>query len=174
MVSHHASSHQATVHRHVATAGITHLLDHPRLTELRAARAQWLRLPWPIRQEVLRRTVAGRAHPDPYVATTAHRWAAAQIAFAVRAQITAIITTAAGIGSIVAAATSTLPASDRITLATLVAAGSLSTGLIALRFIRGQAADLAYANQARTATSTTTPPVEHHGPVEGQPYDPTR
>jgi hypothetical protein len=167
MVSHHAASYHSTIHRHGATAGITHLLDHPRLTELRAARAQWFRLPWAIRQEVLRRAVAGRAHPDPNVATIARRWAAAQIAFAVRAQITAIITTAAGIGSIVAAATSTLPASDRISLATLVAIASLSTGLIALRFIRGQAADLAYANRPGTATSTTTPPVERHGRVKG-------
>jgi hypothetical protein len=159
--------HHATSHRHLAATGITHLLDHPRLAQLRAARAQWLRLPWPIRQDVLQRAVAGRANPDPYVATIARRWAAAQLAFPVRAQITAIITTAAGIGSIVLAATSTLPGSDRITLATLVAIASLSTGLIALRFIRGQAVDLAHANRAGTATSTTTPPVGHHRPGKG-------
>ena len=120
MVSHH----HAASHRHLATAGFTHLLDRPRLTELRAARTQWLGLPWPIRHEVFRRAVTGAAHPDQYVATIAHRWARAPIAFAVRAQVTAIITTAVMIGSIAGAATSTLPASDRITLATLTTLGS--------------------------------------------------
>jgi hypothetical protein len=160
MVSHH----HAASYRHLATAGFAHLLDRPRLTELRAARTQWLGLPWPIRHEVLRRAVTGAAHPDQYVATIAHRWATAQIAFAVRAQITAIITTAAMIGSIVGAATPTLAASDRITLATLTALGGLITGLIALRFTRGQATDLAHANRPQHGTTAT--PVRHHRPGE--------
>jgi hypothetical protein len=157
------SYHHAASHRHLATAGFTHLLDRPRLAELRAARTQWLGLPWPIRHEVLRRAVTDTAHPDQYVATIAHQWATAQIAFAVRTQITAIITTAAMIGSIAGAATPTLSAADRIALATLTAVGGLTTGLIALRFTRGQATDLAHANHPQHGSSTATPDTTDSG-----------
>ncbi|MCU1655422.1 MAG: hypothetical protein JWO57_78 [Pseudonocardiales bacterium] len=132
-----------------------------RWSEYRQARAQWRRLPWAIRHDVLAHALHGAPHPDPYTAAITYRWATAQLTVRPAAHIAEV-----GGGTLVAGTLAGLlplgfSASGRVGFAAIATLIGLFLGLIAVWLNRGQTREVAQANhpedlQPRSSTNSPT------------------
>lgn len=117
--------------------------------DLLTARAAWRALPWPTRQTALQHAVVGRPHPDPAVAAITHRWAHAQLGVPRRTWAIAISAATVLTGLLAALVPLGLGLPVRLGLCAAASLTALLLGMITVRTVRGQAAEMAQAAQSR-------------------------